>query len=239
MGLLHDLEARVDGYLSGDYETYVPRDVPAPEEIPLGNKAAKIEATTVFMDLRQSSDITNAFRRQTAAKMLKAYFAGAVKIVNDNGGVVRSFNGDGMLAIFTGKSRSNNAVSAAMKIDWFVTNVLRPKFRKYFESNNAAVGNALSFDVGFGIDDGSIYAVRIGIRGTNDVAWVGRCTNTSAKLSNVPRYPSNIAVTREVYGRLVEPQLLSSVNMWSDERLGEFGGVIRAYRTTSYNRAVS
>ena len=51
----------VDGYLAGTYETYKPRDVPLPEDIALGNKAALLTATTLFIDLRQSSDITNAF----------------------------------------------------------------------------------------------------------------------------------------------------------------------------------
>lgn len=57
-------------------------------------------ATTLFVDVRQSSDITQVFRLQTAAKMMKAYFDGGVRIVNANDGYVRSFNGDGMLALF-------------------------------------------------------------------------------------------------------------------------------------------
>jgi class 3 adenylate cyclase len=62
----------------------------------------EFEATALFVDVRQSTDITDSFRRQTAAKMMKAYFSGAVRIINRNGGAVRSFNGDGMLAFFMG-----------------------------------------------------------------------------------------------------------------------------------------
>jgi class 3 adenylate cyclase len=97
------------------------------DDIPLGNNAAEFEAAVLFIDVRQSSDITNAFRRQTAAKMMKAYFAGAVNIVNKNEGFVRSFNGDGMLAIFRGDSRHDNAVKAAMQIKYFVDEVSSPK----------------------------------------------------------------------------------------------------------------
>jgi class 3 adenylate cyclase len=78
--------------------------------------------------------------------------------------------------------------------------------------------------------------VRVGIKGTNDVAWVGRCTNTSAKLSNVTRSPNNIAITRAVYERLNNDRKYSNdVHMWSDEQLREFGGVTRGIRTTSYH----
>jgi len=38
---------------------------------------------------------------------MKGYFNGAVRIINKNEGKVRSFNGDGMLAIFVGDTRSN------------------------------------------------------------------------------------------------------------------------------------
>jgi adenylate cyclase len=230
-----DLTKMVDGYLAGAYETTQPRGIPNPEDIPLGNKAAKLEATALFIDLRQSSDITNAFRRQTAAKMLKSYFDGSVRIINQNSGKVRSFNGDGMLALFVGDTQSNNAVKAAMQVRWFVEHVLWPKFNSYFAANAAARGARLNFSIGAGLDRGDIYAVRVGIRGTNDVAWVGRCSNTAAKLSNVLHHPRSIGITRAVYGRLNNDRKYSDgEHMWSNEFRDEFGGVQRAYRTTTY-----
>lgn len=229
----------VSDYLAGTYETYEPTSVPEPGDIPLGKKAAKLSATALFIDIRQSSDITNSFRRQTAAKMLKAYFDGAVRIVRKNGGAVRSFNGDGMLALFTGDARSNNATKAAMQVDWFVSKVLRPKFNRLFEGNEGARGQRLSFSVGCGVDEGDIYAVRVGIRGTNDVAWVGRCTNTAAKLADILSGAGNIGVTRAVYNRLTGERVTTDgKNMWSGEAFREFGGISRTYRTTSWHWAV-
>ena len=138
-----DLQKMVDDYLGGTYETYRPRDVPEPTDIPLGKKAASMDTTALFIDIRQSSDITNTFRRQTAAKMLKSYFHGAVKVISANGGKVRSFNGDGMLALFVGNRRSNNAAMAAFQVEWFVTELLRPKFDRLFDGNDAARGQRL------------------------------------------------------------------------------------------------
>jgi adenylate cyclase len=235
-----DLNKMVDGYLAGTYKTTEPRGVPNPVDIPLGNQAAKLDATALFIDLRQSSDITNAFRRQTAAKMLKSYFDGSVRIINQNTGQVRSFNGDGMLALFVGDKQSNNAVRAAMQVRWFVEHVLWPKFNGYFDANKAARGARLNFSIGAGLDKGDIYAVRVGIRGTNDVAWVGRCTNTAAKLSNVLHHPRSIGITRAVYHRLNNDRKYSDGrHMWSDESFDHFGGVSRAYRTTAFWWSIS
>jgi adenylate cyclase len=235
MTLLDDVKSSVSTHMAGTYETFQPRDIPLPEDIPQGAKAAKLTATSLFIDLRQSSDITNALRRQTAAKMLKAYFSGAVRIVNANSGSVRSFNGDGMLALFRDERRSNKAVKAAMQVKWFVQEILQPRFERYFESNRQAFGASLGFDIGCGLDDGDIYAVRVGIRGTNDVAWVGRCTNTSAKLSNLAASPRTVLITRAVYERLDESRKLSNgTHMWSEESLREIGGINRAVRSTSF-----
>lgn len=234
MALLDDLKTTVSGYLAGNYETYEPKNIPLPEDIGLGNKAAKMQATALFIDVRQSSDITEAFRLQTAAKMMKGYFRGAVKIVRANNGHVRSFNGDGMLAFFMGDYRSNNAAKAAMQVRWFVGKVLQPEFQSYFKNNLTALGKALDFSIGCGLDEGQIFAVRVGIKGTNDVAWVGRPTNTAAKLASIPD-PNRIRVTRAVYERLnKDRKYAGDKHMWKDEVFKEIGGVTRAYRWSTW-----
>lgn len=174
MSLLEEVTTDVDNYLAGTYDVTKPQDVPESDEVPLGKKAMEFEATALFVDVRQSTDVTDSFRRQTAAKMTKAYFSGAVRIINRNGGAVRSFNGDGMLAFFIGGTRTSPSVKSAMQIDWFVTELLRPKFEKYFENNKSALGKALTFEVGCGIDDGWIYAVKVGIRGGHERCRLGR-----------------------------------------------------------------
>lgn len=152
-----DLQTMVGDYLAGDYTKTKPRTVPLPEDVPLGKSAALLEATALFVDLRQSSDITNAFRRQTAAKMLKSYFHGAVKIVRAQDGVVRSFNGDGLLALFIGDERADDAVRAAMEMKWFIEEILWTRFDRYFTADAVSRGAPLKFSVGCGIDDGHIY----------------------------------------------------------------------------------
>jgi class 3 adenylate cyclase len=234
MSMLSDLNTQIDGYMAGQYKVTAKSGVPIPEDIPLGNEAAELNAATLFVDVRQSSDITNTFRRQTAAKIMKAYFVGAVKIVNTNNGYVRSFNGDGMLAIFVGEDRHDHAVKAAMQLKWFVNYVLEPKFRQYFNNNLKALGSALNFSIGSGIDEGTIYAVRVGIKGTNDVAWIGRCTNTSAKLSGVT---DAIAITGAVYNNL-SASLTHAGDarfMWEQPFNLELGGVLRTVRATNFH----
>lgn len=234
-----DLRALTEGHMAGTYDVTNTRGVPMPEDIGLGAKAHSFEATSLFVDLRQSSAITNAFRRQTAAKMLKAYFEGTVRIIKMNGGEVRSFNGDGMLALFIGPAQADQAVKAAMQMKWFVRQVLQPQFNGLFTAA-AKRGTRLDFSTGCGIDSGIVYAVRVGMKGTNDIAWVGRGTNTAAKLSNLLHHPRSIGVTGVVYDQLSEQCLNSNGKaMWSSLIRETFGGAERHYRTTTYHWSVA
>lgn len=224
--------------MTGNYETFTPRDVPKPAEIKRGKFAATFEATAIFLDIRESSDLTNAFRLQTAAKMLKSYFYTAVKIVHHHDGQVVSFNGDGMLALFMGERRTTPAVRSAMEIKWLLENVLQPRFESYFKSNTSAAG--LKFDFGCGIDDSSIFAINVGIRGTNDITWVGRAPNTAAKLANIAASPDRILITSDAYGRLGAYKLSSKDKrpMWSDPVERVIGGVKRQVRSSSWGYVI-
>jgi class 3 adenylate cyclase len=233
-----DLKKLVGDYMSGAYTTSTPRDLPAVAEVKSGKYAATFDATALFLDVRQSSDMTNAFRLQTAAKMLKSYFYGAVKIIHHHGGQVVSFNGDGMLALFTGKTRTGPAVRSAMEIKWFLENILQAKFTAYFNANAKAAG--LTFDFGAGIDDSSIFAVKVGIRGTNDITWVGRGPNTAAKLANLASAPKRILITEEAYGRLGEYKVSSDgTPMWSEPANHTVGGVVRRIRSSGWGYVIS
>jgi class 3 adenylate cyclase len=54
-----------------------------------------------------------------------------------------------------------------------------------------------------GIDTSQVRAARIGIRGGNDLVWIGRAANHAAKLTECRNdYPTWI--TAEAYGKLVK-----------------------------------
>jgi class 3 adenylate cyclase len=66
-----------------------------------------------------------------------------------------------------------------------------------------------------GIDTSPLFIARTGIRGSNDLVWVGRSANYAAKLTSLSAdYPSRI--TRDVYDKLHKSAKISSngKNMW-------------------------
>ena len=76
-------------------------------KLTFGNTGLKFEATVLYIDMRNSTEILNKHNRATVAKMHMAYFHTVVKIANSLGGEVRSFNGDSMLVFFKGPQKAH------------------------------------------------------------------------------------------------------------------------------------
>lgn len=227
------LRNSVETYLSEPCVIAHVEHVPERSTLALGPEAIQVEATALSIDIRQFSSMTNALGRKVVVKMLKAFFDGSVRLVVDAGGVVADFNGDGMITLFAGRDRAERAVYAAGQIHWFLNEMLRPYFADYFREDQALVAHIAEFDAGCGLDDGLVLVGRVGVNDFSDIAWVGRCVNTSAKLCKNARSPQALIATHEVYERLDGSQISAGIQ-WSSAGLTEIGGIPRTVLTTNY-----
>ncbi len=238
-----DLIEDVDYFFNGDYEIVQGRVVPSSSEIAFGRYGKEVELAMLFIDVKESTKIVDAFRLKTAARMYQSFLRGVTLIALKNNGEVRSFNGDGILVTFYGDSKCNNAARSALQMMDFVKSILKPKLRSYFLNNKQAQN--LAFDCGIGIDVGNIFVVKGGAKGNdnNDLVWVGNPTNYAVKLSaqskvQVPSTTSsipntkiyNIHITNRVYSEL-KPELktikpgIFPVSIWSRQPL-VLGGLL-------------
>lgn len=206
-------------FFDGDYEIVQGRMIPSVDEVAFGRFGKEVELAMLFIDVKESTKIVDAFRLKTAARMYQSFLRGVTLIALKNGGEVRSFNGDGVLVTFHGDSKCDNAVRSALQMMDFANTVLKPKLRSYFVNNKQAQN--LIFDCGIGIDVGNVFVVRGGAKGddNNDLVWVGNPTNYAVKLSAQSKVqtPSgsgtiptmtvyNIHITNRVYANL-KPEL--------------------------------
>jgi class 3 adenylate cyclase len=159
----------------------------------------QLSATCLFADIRDSSGLTNALGNDFAAKTIKAFFAAIVPVIEEKGGVVGDFNGDGALVLFSGEGRARRAISVAMEIQRIAGHMIASRVEEHLKRFDIAEHGpgGIEFSVSIGVDDGDLYAVRVGTSENSGVSWVGQSSNTSAKLSRQSP-PGSIAVTREV-----------------------------------------
>ncbi len=176
--------------------------VPTVNDVSLDNNAKDIEAAMLFIDIKKSTHIVDMVQRETAARMYKAFLKGVTRIALANGGDVRSFNGDGVLAVFVGVGKCDNAVRAAMEMKHFFQQTLMPRLEKYKLSNQAL--RSIQFDFGIGIDLGDILVIKAGIGGENnrDLVWVGSATNHAVKLAAQANGIYHIHISAAIYSKL-------------------------------------
>lgn len=215
MGYIKDLENTIKDYMDGDYEVVETSSIPSTENVAFGKKAYKIKLTAFCIDLRKSTDLLRVHDKETCGKIHKSFLTIATKIISENGGQLRSFNGDSVLAFWTAQYKSDieSAVSAAFQLKW----ALSIKFSKYFEQYS-------KLDFGIGIDWGDVFIVRAGLPkndNNNDLVFLGMCVNYATMIANQASGPNHIEISTDTHANLTENWLEGTSNgvkqnMWID-----------------------
>ncbi len=167
--------------------------VPEPEDIRLGNDGVQLTATVLYADLAESTELVDTEEKTFAAEIYKAYLHCAAKIISAETGEITAYDGDRIMAVFLGEAKNSHAVRAALKINYVVREIINTKLDKCYEENSYELTH------GIGIDTSDILVARTGIRGSNDLVWVGRAANYAAKLCGMRNENYLIYITEKVY----------------------------------------
>lgn len=238
MGYISDLEDKIKEYTQGEYEIIETSTIPSPENVAFGKKAYKMNLTAFCIDLRKSTDLLVIHDEETCGKIHKAFLTIASKIIIENGGQLRSYNGDSVLAFWPAdyKSELESAVRAAFQLKW----ALNTKFAKYFEPYS-------KLDFGIGIDWGTVYIIKAGLpRNTNnnDLVFLGMCVNYANMIANQGYGPSHIEISTKTFANLTDIWLYGNnnqgqkVNMWTDGTINWKGKEWKT-KCTSWHQSVA
>lgn len=195
MGFTEDLGAEIGKILA---EKWTERDgakVPDASEVGLGNDAVKLNGAVLYADLADSTGLVMKYTPAFVAKVYKIYLAAACRIIRKQEGEITAFDGDRVMAVFLGKDKETRAVRAALAIAHAVEKLLNPRIKELFKDlpPDFAIRQAV------GIDTSPLYVARTGIRGSNDLVWVGRAANIAAKLCALREDQYATWITDDVY----------------------------------------
>jgi class 3 adenylate cyclase len=137
-----------------------------------------------YADLDGSTSLVDSCTWQFSAEVYKAYLRCAARIISNEGGAITAYDGDRLMAIFLGQTKNTQAVRAAMKIAYAVEQIINPALKAQYTNTNYTVAHSI------GIDVSPIHAASIGVRGDNDLVWIGRAANHAAKLAPGYRAPA-------------------------------------------------
>jgi class 3 adenylate cyclase len=121
-----------------------------------------------------------------------------------------------VMAVFIGDRKNSQAVKAALQIKWAVRNIVQVKLKSVYKSSDFTAQHVV------GIDTSKVRVAKTGIRGSNDLVWVGRAANYAAKLAALPHSVSTY-ITAEVYKVMDDASKYSSgINTWTAYKWTKF-----------------
>lgn len=195
MSLKEDLEKYVAETHKNQWKTRDGTQVPDTDDLSLSNDAVKLEATVLYADLGGSTQMVKNYYNWFAAEIYKNYLYCAARIIRNEGGVITAYDGDRIMAVFIGDSKNTDAAKCGLKINYAVIEILRPAIKKQYPETTFHLKQRV------GIDTSDLFIARTGIRGSNDLVWVGNAANNAAKMAALSTdYPTYISA--DVYSML-------------------------------------
>lgn len=208
MAVQDDLNKEIDVIFNISFDERDGQVVPEPGDVKLSDGAVKLDATILYADISGSTKLVDGYKWWFAAKIYKAFLHAACKIIKDNSGEIVAFDGDRVMAIFIGGSKNTSAAKTALKINHarkLINEKISAKWSTDFELKHSV-----------GIDKSEVRAVRTGIRGSNDLVWVGRAANHAAKLGGEAHGNYFSWITKAVYDSMADEVKYDKQgnNMW-------------------------
>jgi class 3 adenylate cyclase len=169
--------------------------VPEDESIKLTNDGLNVEATVLYADMADSTHLVAGQTKTFAAEIYKTFLHAAAKIIRNEGGTITAYDGDRIMAVYLGNNKNTSAVTSALKIHYAVDSIIAPAIKAQYQQQTYVPQHVV------GIDTSKLFVARTGVRGANDLVWVGRAANYAAKLATLPHeHPTWI--TEEVYNNM-------------------------------------
>ena len=202
MGLKDDLDEDVTAIFRDQWSTRDGKVVPDEDDIGLGNDGVRLDATVLYADLAGSTEMVKSKKDWAAAEIYKAFLLCAAKIIRNEGGEITAYDGDRVMAVFIGDGKNTTAIRTGLKINWAKNEILKPKRKECYPDSDFVYHHVV------GIDASPLLVARTGVRGANDLVWVGRSANYAAKLSALSHAYSTY-ITEKIYNNCNEVAKMS------------------------------
>jgi class 3 adenylate cyclase len=184
-----------------------------------------VNATALFVDIRDSSNLSDKHKRPALAKIYRSFISEVVAILNGNDKCkFINIDGDCVSGIYETPQKVDidSVFHDAYTISSMV-NILNCKLKKK---------NIQEIEIGIGLDYGRLLLVKAGFLSSrlNEVAWMGDALNTASKLCNKANKDSNyeILASFSVYNNLNEhnQKLLYHIEYDSDLSIDYYAGTV-------------
>lgn len=188
MTLKTDIETAVADTFRTDWTVRDGQVVPTDASVKLGNDAVKLAATILYADMADSTKLVDAYLPGFAAKIYKSFLFSAARVLRSEGADITAYDGDRIMAVFIGDLKNTRAVRSGLKNNYAAKGIIQPALKARYPNETYTLKHVV------GIDTSEVFVAKTGVRGANDLVWVGRAANHAAKMASLPHdYPTYIS----------------------------------------------
>jgi class 3 adenylate cyclase len=209
MSLGNDLEKLVKYAFRTRWDVRNGIVVPDTDDLSFKNEAVRLDATVLYADISESTNLVDDNNVTFAAEIYKTFLYCASRIIRSEGGEITAYDGDRVMAVYLGEGKNTKAVRTGLKINYAAKKIITPAQIAQYPKEKYRLKHVV------GIDTSQLHVVRAGVRGDNDLVWIGRAANYAAKLCSLSHnYATRI--TGAVYDSMNDNTKFSSSgdNMW-------------------------
>ena len=199
---VEDSASRMDDILDASDNDYSDNEnnIPSRDKLTFKN-GYYVDVTSIFIDIVDSSKLTDGHKRPTLAKVYRCFLSECVAIMNSYTICKEiNINGDCVWGVFETPNISDvdKVTDVAAQLNSMIRILNYKLGKKNYEKIN----------VGIGIDDGLALMVKAGYSGSglNDVIWMGDVVNSACHLANKAGrgLRKTILVSSKVYENVLE-----------------------------------
>ncbi len=141
------------------------------------------EGTVMFSDLRGFTSMAESLEPEQVIEVLNHYLAEMSDAIMDHGGTLVAYMGDGIMAVFGAPIEQPDHADRAVAAAEEMVTVRLDRFNEWIRSQGLSEG----FEMGVGINSGSVMSGQVGSERRIEYTAVGDTTNTAARLEGMTK----------------------------------------------------
>jgi adenylate cyclase len=195
------------------FARFVPEDVVndvldhADENLRLGG--VRREGTVLFSDLRGFTSFAESLRPDLVIDVLNHYLSEMSDAIMDHGGTLVSYMGDGIMAVFGAPIEQPDHADRAVAAAEEMLGSRLDRFNEWLRGEGLSEG----FQMGVGINSGSVMSGQVGSERRIEYTAVGDTTNTAARLEGMTKgTPHQIFIADSTRDEMADGRRLAFVD---------------------------
>lgn len=193
-----ELGTLLSKYSEDEFNYIDTKDITKAADIDYGITGVYMEATVVFLEIKNLSFILKQHGRRKAASTYTMLHTVAADVAKRSNAFVNCYSPYAILVVYPGKEEScETAVKDAMRIAYAVGEA----FKQQFEENQG-------IEVSMGIDHGHIMGTKnLSDNGYDHISWFGNCIHKAMYISRECARPFYVGISGTVYRSIGEDLL--------------------------------